>query len=292
METKFSKNIMYMKMIKKRLGMGYFNIFFDRIFTSKKDFEVVIKGRKIKIRSGIGSLARLMDNGWNVFPLSEDVVQLENDYGIKITCRTEIGLDLVQMEEIFIDEIYKCNIVNKNVIDVGMNNGDSSIYFAKKGAKKVLGIEPDVRNYDIGLKNIRDSGVDNMVTAINRAVSNEKSVEIKMYEAFPNSNSLPEFETSPKKDNAKICVVEGITLGDIIDMFEGETIGLLKMDCEGCEYSNIEKLEERHFKKIENIIMEYHQGPKNLPFMLETMGFRVELKKYGVFQGMLIASRI
>ncbi len=292
METKFSKNILYMKMIKKRLGMGYFDVFLGRIFTSKKDFEVDIKGRKIKIRSGIGSLARLMDNGWNVLPLSEDMVQLENNYGIKISCRTDMGLDLVQLEEIFIDEIYKCHIVDKNVIDVGMNNGDSSIYFAKKGAKKVLGIEPDLRNYDIGLKNIRDSGVDNMVTAINRAVSNEKSVEIKMYEAFPNSNSFPEFETSPKKDNAKICVVDGITLGDIIDMFEGETIGLLKMDCEGCEYSNIEKLEERHFKKIENIIMEYHQGPKNLPSILETMGFRVDLKKYGVFQGMLIASRI
>ncbi|MEM3526638.1 MAG: hypothetical protein QXV37_04410 [Candidatus Jordarchaeaceae archaeon] len=40
------------------------------------------------------------------------------------------------------------------MIDVGTSNGDSSIFFAMMGAKKVVGIEPFPESFDLAQKNI------------------------------------------------------------------------------------------------------------------------------------------
>ena len=73
-------------------------------------------------------------------------------------------------------------------------------------------------------------------------------------------------------------IVESTTLKDIIDKFGGEQIDILKMDCEGCEYSVLANLDQGSYSKIETIIMEYHNGLKNLPEKLKSKGFNLEIK--------------
>ena len=57
------------------------------------------------------------------------------------------------------------------MVDIGASNGDSSIFFAKKGTKKVIGLEPDNWSYNLALENVRDSGVEQIVTVQNKAIS-------------------------------------------------------------------------------------------------------------------------
>jgi len=40
------------------------------------------------------------------------------------------------------EEFKSMNFLNKIVLDIGANIGDSSIYFATLGAKKVMAVEP------------------------------------------------------------------------------------------------------------------------------------------------------
>ena len=47
--------------------------------------------------------------------------------------------------------------------DVGANIGDSSIYFALKGAKKVIALEPLPANYEMAVKNIELNNFKNII---------------------------------------------------------------------------------------------------------------------------------
>lgn len=111
-------------------------------------------GRKVKIflRDGLkidiskGSrhsqaveLGRLLDAGWKVNLLNERFLELYDKTGIRVKCRYNEGLDIVHLAEIFLDKAYGTDFAGKVVIDVGMSNGDSSTYFASKGASKVIG---------------------------------------------------------------------------------------------------------------------------------------------------------
>jgi FkbM family methyltransferase len=63
--------------------------------------------------------------------------------------------------------------------------------------------------------------------------------------------------------------VEAITLKEIIDMFNGENIDLLKMDCKGCEYKVLRNLPQEYFSKILNLILVYHNGLQDIPEILK-----------------------
>jgi len=57
----------------------------------------------------------------------------------------------------------------------------------------------------------------------------------------------------------------------------GERIGLLKLDCEGCEYSVLNSFSD--FDRVDNIILEYHNDLQNLPNLLKDKGFEVTIEK-------------
>ncbi|MEM3714462.1 MAG: FkbM family methyltransferase, partial [Nitrososphaeria archaeon] len=62
--------------------------------------------------------------------------------------------------ETFIDEDYKfLKVSNETVIDIGANVGDTPIYFALKGAKKVIALEPDFNYFTIANLNIEENNL-------------------------------------------------------------------------------------------------------------------------------------
>ena len=58
--------------------------------------------------------------------------------------------------------------------------------------------------------------------------------------------------------NNKKISVDSISLKEIFDKNNIETCKLLKLDCEGSEYSIIDALPIEYFKRVENIVIEYH----------------------------------
>ena len=55
---------------------------------------------------------------------------------------------------------------NKTIIDIGACTGDTSIYFALKGAKKIIAVEPFPNNFEILKKNIQENKFDELIIPI------------------------------------------------------------------------------------------------------------------------------
>jgi FkbM family methyltransferase len=171
---------------------------------------------------------------------------------------------------IFKENIYsKLPINGKTIIDVGANIGDSSIYFALKGAKRVIGIEPFPKNYEIARSNVELNGLSDKVTLLlagcgghggNITVDNS-------YESCANSQL-----TGNAKSGAKIPLM---TLKEILTEFQltNEDI-ILKLDCEGCEY-DVVLSSASVLTQFSHILIEYHYGYKDLLESLKKLGFRV-----------------
>ena len=61
---------------------------------------------------------------------------------------------------IFLDGVYEnLPIQNKIVVDIGANIGDSAVYFALKGARKVIALEPFPKSYKMGKKNTEANNI-------------------------------------------------------------------------------------------------------------------------------------
>lgn len=240
----------------------------------------------------IQQLSRLLENNWKIIDSTDTLIKMKGPKDEVIYCRTQVGFDLGHIVEIFLSKDYGVDFNGKNVIDIGMSNGDSSIFFAKNGAKRVIGIEPDSRSFKIALTNINESKVNETVLPLNKALSVQPgTVELIVSNIAPNANSIDErnmvnVASSKYKEN-----VEAISLNEIIDMFNGEQIDLLKMDCEGCEYRVLQSIAKEYFSKILNLTLEYHHGLQYIPELLNRQGFDIRIKEGNKLMGYIEARR-
>jgi hypothetical protein len=83
---------------------------------------------------------------------------------------------------------------------------------------------------------------------------------------------------STKKGN-NVIKVRALTLSQVFEAHAIDKLDLLKLDCEGAEYEILSGASPEVFKKIERIIMEYHDidghHHDQLVSLLERQGFRV-----------------
>lgn len=289
----FKKYYKAAKVIHKYLEIPYTRLIRYYIFERNKLLSININNNKIDVRfQDLYDIGALIKEGWTVIQISQNLITFQSPNNAIITCRAGIGYDIGHLVEIYLDEIYGSGFKNKNVIDIGMSNGDSSIYFAKEGSKRVIGLEPDKRSFDLALKNIKESQVDNIVLPLNKALSDQTGIiELIVYDSNPNANSVDEINMVKLKDSKFKERVEAITLKEIIDMFNGENIDLLKMDCEGCEYKVLRTLPQEYFSKILNIILEYHNGLQDIPEILKKQGFNIKISESNNFMGIITASK-
>jgi len=120
-----------LKIIHSTFRISYSKLIIHYIFARDKPMDLKIGEKKLNVTYGIPSLAKLIKENWEIIANTEGIVTLMSPQGVVISCRTTIGFDLGHFVEIYIDKYYGSNFAGKNVIDVGMSNGDSSIYFAK-----------------------------------------------------------------------------------------------------------------------------------------------------------------
>ena len=65
------------------------------------------------------------------------------------------------------------DVKDRIVVDIGANVGDSSIYFALKGAKKVIAIEPHPKAFEELVSNTKLNGLETIVIPVNAAVASK-----------------------------------------------------------------------------------------------------------------------
>jgi len=169
--------------------------------------------------------------------------------------------------DVFINEEYSfLNTQNRDVIDIGASIGDSSIYFALSGAKRVIGLEPFPHSYSFAVRNVEINNLSERIKILNAGYGQDGEVF-----ADPNKQSLDyhQFQPSTIGQKIKIYSLESLVKNEQIKD------GVLKMDCEGCEYYLVKEKDEviRHFNQIQ---IEYHYGYQQLVTKIESAGFEVK----------------
>ena len=181
------------------------------------------------------------------------------------------GMNNGDISNIFVKNEYDfLEINNKVVLDIGANIGDTSVFFAHKGATKVIAIEPFHKNFELAKKNILSNKFEDVIQLVEAGCG---SKNIKM-------SIDPEFESgieSKIKNFEKGKQVPIITIKDVIDRYSIPKNSSLKIDCEGCEYDILENISSNTLSYFSNIQIEYHRGYESLKLKLESMGYEVRI---------------
>jgi len=167
-------------------------------------------------------------------------------------------------------------VEGQSVLDVGANIGDTAIYFAKRGAH-VVAYEPDPELFELALRNValndatvdlRNAGVGGETGTLPLSTT-RTGADAMSTTLFPGAKAVHRL-------HVRTIPVRIVALADVLA--ELESVCLLKIDCEGCEYPALLSLSVADLRKIEHIIMEYHGRRDELADVLRQAGFSVRLK--------------
>jgi len=167
------------------------------------------------------------------------------------------GLDYIKSKE---------KLKNSTIIDCGAYIGDSAFIFEKElNPKEIICIEPDEKNYEILLENIKLNNLANKIKAIKIAVGNK---ETKGNIILNGESGAYIVET--EKGEVSIFTIDNL----IFNLLEVSKVGLIKMDIEGYELLALKGAEEaiKKFKPV-LIISLYHKGQDffEIPSYLKTI---------------------
>lgn len=197
-----------------------------------------------------------------VYLLNHPLKGSEVRYAVKNTNAT-VQLKTVRGNdgsEVFEQNIYDwLPVANKFVVDIGASIGDSPLYFASKGAKHVFAYEADAEIFQIAICNIEENSYENLITIENKIVMGCVSHD-SVY-------------TEPNKTR-----VMPVTLDQIVKEHQIKD-GVLKIDCEGCEYGVILSASAEILRHFSHIQMEYHFGAKDLKKRLIDLDYDVKVSR-------------
>jgi hypothetical protein len=128
------------------------------------------------------------------------------------------------------------HVEGRDAVDIGAGVGDSTVYLALRGARRVIALEPEETYYAELVENIELNGVKDRVIALNE---------------YAGSHTLAEITTK-----------------------YGVEDGVLKMDCEGCEHAVLDGAPNSVLERFKEIVIEYHGSPSPLVKKLADAGFR------------------
>lgn len=164
----------------------------------------------------------------------------------------------------FLNEEYNfLNVQGEDVIDIGANIGDTAIFFALKGANRVISLEPYPATFELAQENINFSEFKKKIHLVNAGYGEDKKIKI-------DSSFVPD-NGSEIKESANGVEIDTYSLASLIDRY-GINSCVLKMDCEGSEYNLLNEKNEiiKHFSRIQ---IEYHYGYEKLIAKLKECGF-------------------
>ena len=155
------------------------------------------------------------------------------------------------------------------MIDIGSNIGVVSVYAAiYKKFSKVLSYEPLPENYRLLIDNIKLNNVENVVYSFNMAVGDHNgTIKLGYNKVSFVSASIYMFNPDGTTQKGYPYVAE-VKLIDIKDIIDGVNhIDFLKLDCEGSEYPILSRITNEDFKKVDNIVTEFHFKSSTKYFM-------------------------
>jgi FkbM family methyltransferase len=192
---------------------------------------------------------------------------------------------LHEFKEIFMEECYikglGLNIPDSpTIIDIGANAGFFSLFAASQfPGSKILSYEPIEGNFR-QLQHNTKLNKNCHIMCFPKAVSGQRgeiSLSFDPGDSFTTSATIFGEFTEDDKTIRVPCV----TLPEIFDKHHLERCDLLKMDCEGSEYSILYNCPSEYLRKIVQMAIEVHQGPgmnqsiESLGSYLTDHGFKI-----------------
>lgn len=225
--------------------------------------------------ASIESIEKLIDLkiAFEHFDSSLFLVKINSE--VKILIRKHLAGDVVAISDIFFQDEYailKPYLRNAVVLDIGAYIGDSILKFICEGARKIYAYEPHPDLYKIALKNIEINNITSQVELKNFGVSDKKK-ELVVFEDTK-LGPTPSFGLEGNKRFNKVHL-KLLSLEDVINSI-GD-IDIMKMDCEGAEFSSILSCSPKALRRIKRMIIEYHKEPEVLIEYLNQSGFNVSI---------------
>lgn len=174
---------------------------------------------------------------------------------------TRGGMDIWSIKETLLDGFYtRYGVPIKNgwhVLDVGAGIGDFSLLAAYGNPDSLIyAYEPFPESYQLLDKNIKLNGFEN-IQSVNAALWGvEGTLKLDMSSGEP--LQIMSKESGEEGDIQGVVKVKAISLVGIFDQYDIDHLDMIKLDCEGAEYEILMNTSVEIFKKIDRIIMEYH----------------------------------
>ena len=253
---------LYRNAYKNYIGVIY------RVLRNKYPIDVVLKNGEIRTLKNVKEVHDTSLGLYKFFHLENNRVIISmNGKEIQFFDAINNG----DVRAVFLKDDYKfLPVDNKIVLDIGANIGDSAIYFALNNASKVIALEPYQNNFEIAKKNISLNKLEQNIEIVLAGCSAKSRFINLEHDKGTQCTGLHEVKTGIKTPL--------FSLQNLVEKYEIKS-GILKMDCEGCEYDSILETANEILQKFSHIQIEYHYGYKNLKEKLESAGFSVKVTK-------------
>lgn len=212
-------------------------------------------------------------------PTAIEMVTARTHYfrrGAQLRVRAGHPTDRQVIEEVWTQgqyEIEPGDVRGKVVVDVGANIGAFSVLAAALGAREVHAFEPEPGNADLLRRNVEAWPA----VIVHEAAISGDSGHAKMLRGPDDTHGGGSHLERPG--------LSSVDSGDLVetlsptDALPAGPIGLLKVDCEGGEYSIFDAMGDAELSRVERIRMEFH-GP-GMPHLAELDDDGRHLERWG-----------
>jgi FkbM family methyltransferase len=176
---------------------------------------------------------------WNLF---SNLVELK-----KLEAQHKEAYDEVITRNLY--RIREEDLENKDVLDLGANNGCFTLLAKYYKAKKIIAVESNIATFEVLSKNTKDLDI----VLINKAASSKSGERVTLGRQSDYSTIDGRCYVVPNS----VGEIETISLNDLVKMFDGNIV--LKIDVEGSEFDIIEGASIETLKRCSTILMEIHQ---------------------------------
>lgn len=204
----------------------------------------------------------LVTGGHGTFVTNEDGLPEFRSGDLRIVPETPD--DLAVLDEVFVRRLYEF-AANREplVLDIGMNVGIASLYFAGVKGWEVLGFEPFPETFAAASRNIVSSGLAHRVHARNSGVAGDSgALDVGFNpEARATNGLFGNIDATRNSPDGRVTI-QIVGADDALDealTLAGDRPILAKIDCEGAEYEILDRwAESGRLEKIAAMIVEYH----------------------------------
>ncbi len=246
----------------------------------KSPFTTVVHGRKFEVRSEHDriELSSYLYDAFSPsrFRMGEEcgLAYAEFEFRskqLRFYFRKELTQDAIEvLKEYLLGEQYaKLETKNRDVLDIGASLGDTAIYFAMRGAKRVISLEVYPATCEIAKLNIEKNGFAEIITLLNEGAGVSGSLNL--------DRSLLARRSSEAHESGGDISIRISSLPEIVARF-GLQNAILKVNCEGCEYDLFSGASDGALRHFSQIMLEYHyRGAGQISRILKQAGFSVKV---------------